>query len=132
MAIRTVTIAGVGLADRPQEEPLAGAPRPDPERDRTPPRAVHVGPHVLRVLHPDQQRRDVDDHEVRSRATSSSAEPSPVIVSFVVAVVIALIVVHAFLAVRKFPINYRQFRFFRGHMKMMRHEDTTLWWLAGR
>lgn len=51
----------------------------------------------------------------------------PVIVSFVVAVVIALIVGHAALAVRKFPINYRQFKAFRGHMKMMRHEDTTLW-----
>jgi len=55
----------------------------------------------------------------------------PVIVSFVVAGVITLIVVHAFLAVRKFPINYRQFTLFRGHMKMMRHEDTTLWaWQA--
>ena len=54
----------------------------------------------------------------------------PVIVSFVVAGVIALIVVHAFLAVRKFPINFRQFTTFRSHMKMMRHEDTTLW--AGR
>ena len=51
----------------------------------------------------------------------------PVIVSFVVAGVIALIVVHAALAVRKFPINYRQLSLFRGHMKMMRHEDTTLW-----
>ncbi len=55
----------------------------------------------------------------------------PVIVSFVVAGVIALLVVHAFLAVRKFPINYRQFSTFRGHMKMMRHDDTTLWaWQA--
>jgi len=51
----------------------------------------------------------------------------PVLVSFVVAAVITLIVVHAFLAVRKFPINYRQFTTFRGHMKMLRHEDTTLW-----
>jgi fumarate reductase subunit C len=54
--------------------------------------------------------------------------PYPVIVSFVVAGVIALIAVHAFLAVRKFPINYRQFATYRGHMKMMRHEDTTLWY----
>jgi len=54
--------------------------------------------------------------------------PYPVIVSFVVAAVIVLLVVHAFLAVRKFPINYRQFTLFRGHMKMMRHEDTTLWY----
>ena len=51
----------------------------------------------------------------------------PVMVSFVVAGVIAMIVVHAFLAVRKFPINYRQFTLFRGHMKMLQHEDTTLW-----
>jgi fumarate reductase subunit C len=51
----------------------------------------------------------------------------PGIVSGVVATVIALIVLHAALAVRKFPINWRQFRTFRAHMKMMRHEDTTLW-----
>jgi fumarate reductase subunit C len=55
----------------------------------------------------------------------------PVIVSFVVAGIIALLVVHAFLAVRKFPINYRQFTTFRGHMNMLRHSDTTLWaWQA--
>jgi fumarate reductase subunit C len=55
----------------------------------------------------------------------------PIIVSFVVAGVIAMLVAHAFLAVRKFPINYRQFTLFRGHMKMLRHEDTTLWfWQA--
>ena len=51
----------------------------------------------------------------------------PWIVSMVVASIIALLVVHALLAVRKFPINYRQFATFRGHMRMMRHEDTTLW-----
>ena len=32
------------------------------------------------------------------------------------------------LAVRKFPISYRQFTTFRNHMRMMRHEDTTLWY----
>jgi fumarate reductase subunit C len=51
----------------------------------------------------------------------------PGIVSVVVAVVIALIVLHAMLAVRKFPINWSQYKLFHGHMKMMRHEDTTLW-----
>jgi fumarate reductase subunit C len=51
----------------------------------------------------------------------------PGIVSCVVAGIVALIVLHAALAVRKFPISWRQFRLFRGHMKMMRHEDTTLW-----
>ena len=39
------------------------------------------------------------------------------LVSSVVAVVIALFVGHAMLAVRKFPINYRQYSRFRGHMK---------------
>jgi succinate dehydrogenase subunit C len=51
----------------------------------------------------------------------------PGIVSVAVATVIALIVCHALLAVRKFPINYRQFTSFRSHMRAMRHEDTTLW-----
>jgi fumarate reductase subunit C len=55
----------------------------------------------------------------------------PGIVSFVVACIIGLLVLHAFLAVRKFPINYRQFVAYRGHMAMMRHSDTTLWaWQA--
>src|SRR5436190_3600135 len=51
----------------------------------------------------------------------------PAIVSCVVAAIFALIVLHAALAVRKFPINWRQLKVFRGHMTMMRHEDTTLW-----
>ncbi len=55
-------------------------------------------------------------------------KPYPVIVSFVVGFVIVLLVVHAALAVRKFPINYAQYRTYRGHMKLMRHEDTTLWY----
>ncbi len=52
----------------------------------------------------------------------------PWVVSIVVAGVIALFVCHALLALRKFPNDYRQFRTFRGHMKGLRHEDTTLWW----
>jgi succinate dehydrogenase subunit C len=53
----------------------------------------------------------------------------PVIVSGVVGVVIAAFVVHAFLAMRKFPSNYRQYRAFIGHRRMFRHGDTTLWWV---
>jgi fumarate reductase subunit C len=53
------------------------------------------------------------------------------IVSAIVACVIVLFVGHAFLAMRKFPINYGQFRTFREHMRGMRHPDTTLWfWQA--
>ena len=52
----------------------------------------------------------------------------PVIVSGVVAIVFALFIGHAALALRKFPINYGQYRVYRDHMAMMHHEDTTLWW----
>ena len=51
----------------------------------------------------------------------------PLIVSIVVGVVIALLVAHALLAVRKFPASFRQYRAFGGHMRMLRHDDTTLW-----
>jgi succinate dehydrogenase subunit C len=51
----------------------------------------------------------------------------PWIVSIAVASVIAVLVVHAALATRKFPGTQRQFRTFRAHMGMLRHEDTTLW-----
>ena len=55
----------------------------------------------------------------------------PWIVSIVVALVIVLFVTHALLAMRKFPIDYRQFATFRTQMRTMRHEDTTLWfWQA--
>jgi fumarate reductase subunit C len=52
----------------------------------------------------------------------------PWIVSMVVAGVLALFVVHAMLAVRKFPISYGQYRAFRDHVDTMHHSDTTLWW----
>jgi fumarate reductase subunit C len=52
----------------------------------------------------------------------------PWLVSLLVAGVIALLVLHAMLAVRKFPINYRQYRAFRDHAQGMKHGDTSLWW----
>ncbi len=51
----------------------------------------------------------------------------PWVVSVVVAGIITLVVVHAVLAMRKFPANYRQLATYRAHMRMMAHEDTTLW-----
>ena len=52
----------------------------------------------------------------------------PGMVSVIVAGILGLVVVHAFLAMRKFPANYREYRAFIGHMNLMRHGDTTLWW----
>jgi fumarate reductase subunit C len=51
----------------------------------------------------------------------------PGLVSCVVAFVALAFVAHALLAVRKFPINYRQCRAILFHAKAMRHGDSTLW-----
>jgi len=53
----------------------------------------------------------------------------PGIVSVIVAGIFGLLVLHAFLAMRKFPASYRQYRTFIGHQKLLAHEDTTLWWV---
>ena len=50
------------------------------------------------------------------------------LVSALVATVFALFIVHAALALRKFPTSYRQYRTYRAHVKEMHHEDTTLWY----
>ena len=51
----------------------------------------------------------------------------PRLVSCVAGFVALVFVGHAFLALRKFPINYRQWRVIRAHTAVMRHEDSTLW-----
>lgn len=52
----------------------------------------------------------------------------PQIVSVIVAIVFVLFMAHAFLALRKFPANYRQYRTFIGHKSLLHHSDTSLWW----
>ena len=49
----------------------------------------------------------------------------PVFIS--IAIVFAVFIFHAFLAMRKFPINYREFLRLRTHSKLMKHADTNLW-----
>lgn len=56
-------------------------------------------------------------------------EPYPILVSGAVAFVFIIFIAHAALAMRKFPINYRQYKAFRGHMHTMHHDDTTLWFV---
>lgn len=53
----------------------------------------------------------------------------PIIVTFAVGTVFILFIVHAFLALRKFPINYQQYRTYRDHMHMMQHSDTNMWFV---
>jgi fumarate reductase subunit C len=53
----------------------------------------------------------------------------PVLVSAAVGVVLTVLAAHAFLAMRKFPASFHQYRAFTGHMTMLRHRDTSLWWV---
>lgn len=53
----------------------------------------------------------------------------PGIVGAIVATVALMFALHGFLAMRKFPANFQEYRNFRGHRKTLRHEDTTLWWV---
>lgn len=53
----------------------------------------------------------------------------PFLVSIVAAVVIVAFVLHAFLALRKFPINYKQYMVLKAHKHVMKHSDTSLWFL---
>ncbi len=42
--------------------------------------------------------------------------------------ILAIFIVHAGLAMRKFPSNFKQAQEMRSHVKMMHHKDTTQWW----
>ncbi len=54
-------------------------------------------------------------------------EPKPFLVSMVVFIVFCIFIIHATLAMRKLPINFRQLQVYRTHMDMMKHSDTTMW-----
>ena len=54
-------------------------------------------------------------------------EAYPGIVSVVVAFVFVIFIAHAGLAMRKFPIDYKQYKTFRTHMGAMAHDDTNRW-----
>ena len=56
-------------------------------------------------------------------------KPYPMLVSAVAVVIFVLILIHAVLALRKFPGSHRQYQQFHQHMGAMRHPDTTLWYL---
>lgn len=55
--------------------------------------------------------------------------PQPWIVSCIVFIVFVIFMVHAGLAMRKFPINFRQWQLLRTHAKTMNHGDTSLWFV---
>ena len=53
----------------------------------------------------------------------------PFLVTCAAGVILLIFIVHAALAMRKFPASYREYRAFITHMVNFRHPDTALWWL---
>jgi len=56
-------------------------------------------------------------------------EPKPVLVSGVVLFVFIIFIVHAAMGMRKLPANFRQWQVYRTHMKMMKHDETNMWFI---
>ena len=54
---------------------------------------------------------------------------SPIFIIGLALVVGTIFVIHALLAMRKFPISYREYMRFRTYSKMMKHNDTNLWFI---
>ena len=53
----------------------------------------------------------------------------PVLVALIVAFVFAMFILHAVLAMRKFPGNWREYRAFMRHKKQLAHSDTSEWFV---
>lgn len=56
-------------------------------------------------------------------------KPYPAFVSLIVAFVFAIFILHALLAMRKFPSDWREYRAFRRHQKQLKHSDTSEWFV---
>ncbi|WP_294961292.1 fumarate reductase cytochrome b subunit [Sulfurimonas sp.] len=56
-------------------------------------------------------------------------EPKPGLVSLAVAVVFIIFIVHAAMGMRKLPASFRQWQVYRTHMKMMKHDETSMWFI---
>jgi len=54
-------------------------------------------------------------------------ETYPGIISFLAAAISVIFVLHAGIAMKKFPSSYRNFKVIKAHMKEMKHEDSSLW-----
>ncbi len=53
----------------------------------------------------------------------------PIIITFAAGVILAIFVIHAALALRKFPKNYGEYRTIRSHIRSFDHDDTSMWFV---
>jgi len=56
-------------------------------------------------------------------------EGKPIIVGILVFFVFAVFIMHAMLALRKFPISYKQYKILLTHTVSLKHDDTKLWFI---
>lgn len=54
-------------------------------------------------------------------------ERYPGIISFLAAAIFLIFILHAAVAIRKFPASYKQYKTIKEHTKRMKHEDSSLW-----
>jgi len=54
-------------------------------------------------------------------------ERYPGIISFLAAAIFSIFILHALVAIRKFPSSYKQYKIMRNHLTRMKHEDSSLW-----
>lgn len=55
-------------------------------------------------------------------------KPYPILVSGFAVAILSLIVIHAFLALRRFPSSANQYHTLHRHLGQLKHADTTLWY----
>ena len=55
--------------------------------------------------------------------------PYPILVSIIASLIFFLVILHALIALRKTPANYKQYRAFYIHMRSFKHSDTSLWFV---
>jgi len=54
-------------------------------------------------------------------------ESYPIIVTIAAGAIFSIFILHAAIAMRKFPSNYKRHKIMRNHMKSFNHTDTRLW-----
>ncbi len=53
----------------------------------------------------------------------------PLIISALALIIFSMFIFHAFLAMRKFPSSYKEYQRYRAHRKLLKHDDTNLWFI---
>ena len=53
----------------------------------------------------------------------------PLIISALAFVIFIIFILHAFIAMRKFPSSYREYKSYQIHRKLINHQDTNLWFI---